>query len=155
MNWSSRLASCSLLQFITDVGSGKTFSQNLEKNDKERKKKKKRISYFACHVHNCHVVALFSMLVNYHFNYLNLPLNYLITFPCLNMCRSKTSEKVFTFYFVNAKLKCCCSTVDQVHHKSKCEKPADEFSFLRSYRVVTCSFTKKKIPSPIFFHGLQ
>ena len=46
----------------------------------------------------------------------------------------------------------------QVHHKIKSynvKKPAEECSFLRSYRVAACSFTKNKTPSQMCFHGLQ
>ena len=39
------------------------------------------------------------------------------------------------------------------HHKihAKGEKPAEECSFLRSYLVVACSFTKNKTPSQVLF----
>ena len=32
--------------------------------------------------------------------------------PCLNACRSKTSEKIFTFYIENTKLLCIYGTAD-------------------------------------------
>ena len=35
------------------------------------------------------------------------------------------------------------------------KKPAEEFSFLKSYRVAISSFTKNKTPSQVFFHSLQ
>ena len=38
----------------------------------------------------------------------------------------------------------------------KCEKkPAEGCSFLRSYRVASCSFIKYKTASQVFFHDLQ
>ena len=34
------------------------------------------------------------------------------------------------------------------------KKPAKDCSFLKSYRVATCSFTKNKTLSQVFFHDL-
>ena len=35
------------------------------------------------------------------------------------------------------------------------KKPIEDCTFLRSYLVAACSFTKNKTPSQVFFHGLQ
>ena len=80
----------------------------------------------------------------------------------LNTCRSKTSEKIFTFYIENAKLWCCwfkCIKKKKKlfvmrSHQYHCriwKKLAEECSFLRSYRVATCSFTKNKTPLQMLF----
>ena len=85
--------------------------------------------------------------------------------PCLNMCRSKISEKMFMFYNENAKWQCCSSKCI-TKLKNICDeepsismqnvkKPIEDCTFLRSYLVAACSFTKNKTPSQVFFHGLQ
>ena len=92
---------------------------------------------------------------------------------CLNICRSKASEKTFTYYIENAKLWCCCSAVVvlliQMYHKIKNylwwgKEPSVSFQnvkkicwvfFLRSYMVATYSFTKNNTSLHLLFHGLQ
>ena len=34
------------------------------------------------------------------------------------------------------------------------KKPAEECSFLTSYKETTCTFIKYETPSQVFFHGL-
>ena len=52
------------------------------------------------------------------------------------------------------KLKIVCDEESSISLQNV-KKPAQEHTFIRSYRVANCSFTKNKTPSQVYFHGLQ